>query len=257
MSKEIDLSIVWLRRDLRIEDNTAIVQASKNSEKIAIVFVFDNQILKHIKDKLNPRVSFIFETLRELNSQLEKRGSRLIVKYGDPVEEIPRLAESLSAKALFFNEDYEGYAKRRDRKVRSRLEKSGVFVHCFRDQVIFSGEQVQKPNGLPYQMFTPYKKAWLKKLKSKDVERGSVKVHLLPKELLLRHTDRLDLKKIGFKSVKQYYSFQDPGRKSALKSLSNFSKNINRYDIDRDFPYLNDGTSGLSVHLRFWYNFNS
>lgn len=246
-----NLAIVWLRRDLRLQDNTALAEASRSSNNIAVVFVFDKQILNEIKTPTDPRISFIFETITELNSELEKKGSQLIVQYGDPTRVIPSLVKKLGANSLYFNEDYELYAKKRDKEIDSILTKSGVTVQSFKDHVIFSGHDILKPNGQPYQMFTPYKKAWLKKLRARDIENKKSTYKFLDKKFASKYSKNISLDDLGFKHVHQYYSFQQPGRKAGKKSLSNFSKGLKRYHENRDFPYLNSGTSGLSVHLRF------
>ena len=251
MTKEYRQSLVWLRRDLRLEDNTALLEAGKASDKVAIVFVFDSQILNSLKNKADRRVSFIFETLIEINSQLEKQGSQLIVRYGKPTDEIPNLIKKLNFDALFLNEDYESYAKSRDKKIENNLIKDDVKIHAYKDHVIFSGSQIQKPDGKPYQMFTPYKKAWLKKLSLNNFVVEKAKHSFLDKKELSKHSEKLSLTKAGFSLAKQYYPFQLSGRKSGLSALNDFSYAIESYDKSRDFPYLADGTSGLSVHLRF------
>ena len=251
MAMAYEHSLVWLRRDLRLEDNTALSEAGKVSNKVAVVFVFDSQILNRLKNKSDARVSFIFESLKEINSLLEKQGSQLIVRYGNPVEEIPKLLKKMNFDALFLNEDYEIYAKLRDKKIENSLRKCDIKVHAFKDHVIFSGSQVHKPDGKPYQMFTPYKKAWLKKLRRNDFEPRKTKCSYLDKKSLLKHSEKLSLTKAGFSLVEQYFPFQQPGRNAGLRALKSFSKAIESYDKNRDFPYLEGGTSGLSVHLRF------
>lgn len=251
MSKPYDLSLVWLRRDLRLKDNTALVESSKLSRRTAVAFIFDKKILEGLKDKSDRRVSFIFQTLEEINNNLIKKGSQLIIKYGDPTEEIPKLIKKLHAEALFFNEDYEVYAKKRDHKVKSILLKSGADVHNFKDHVIFSGNDILKPNSHPYQMFTPYKKTWLKNIKPQDFAEKKTNYTFVDENTASKHSDILSMKKLGFSLVHQQYSFQQPGRKNGKKSLSNFSISLKNYDNHRDYPGLDGGTSGLSTHLRF------
>ena len=246
-----NLSVVWLRRDLRLQDNTALAEACRSSNNVAVVFVFDSQILDQLQTADDRRVSFIYDTITELNSELEKKGSQLIIQYGDPIQLIPRLVKNLKASSLFFNEDYEQYARRRDKEVETILTNAGVNVQSFKDHVIFSGQEIFKPDSKPYQMFTPYKNAWLKKLRTEDIEEQKSACKFLAKRVTSKYSKNVSLKKMGFTHVEQFYDFQQPGRKAGQKYLANFSKALNRYDKDRDFPFLENGTSGLSVHLRF------
>ena len=72
-------SIVWLRRDLRLDDHAALAEATRTSRAVAVVFVFDSEILKHLKDKADRRLTFIAESLGELDLSLRSRRSALVV----------------------------------------------------------------------------------------------------------------------------------------------------------------------------------
>ena len=242
-------SLVWLRRDLRLLDNTALSEATLNSESVALVFVFDTQILNKLK-KTDKRISFIYDTLIELDAELNKYGSKLIIKYGDPIELIPKLVKKLKVDALFYNEDYESYSIKRDSKVSSLVKKDNVEINSFKDHVIFSGNEVLKGDGSPYQVFTPYKKQWLKKLSKRYVEIKKVNKNFISGKITEKYSDNPSISDLGFERAEYYYRFQHPGRKNAVKQLKSFSEQVNSYNKDRDFPAL-DGTSGLSVHLRF------
>lgn len=245
------ISLVWLRRDLRLEDNTALFEAGKIRDKIAVVFVFDSMILDQLKNKSDQRVSFIFQTLEGVNHTLQKHGSELIVKYGNPTKEIPKLIQELNATSLFFNEDYEDYAKKRDQRITAELTNMGVPVFKFKDHVIFSAQEVLKPNKDPYRKFTPYKNAWLNQLSPKDFSEKKVVCHFLEKEVVAKHSDKLSWQKLEFQKVTSHLPFQKPTRENGIKILSTFQKTIQHYKENRNFPGIENGTSGLSVHLRF------
>lgn len=243
-------SLVWVRRDLRLLDNTALSHATQNSDSVAVVFVFDKQILQQLKNKEDRRITFIYDSLIELDKSLNELGSNLIVVLGDPCIEIPKLVRDMLVDALYFNEDYEPYAISRDNKVKEELGKIGVSSYMFKDHVIFSGNEVLKSNASPYQVFTAYKKAWLKKLNSEDYGQRKLKKTFIRKKEILKYIHFPKLEDIGFERTKFYYDFQKPGRKNGVQQIKRFAKNIKEYQRDRDFPYKN-GTSGLSVHLRF------
>src|SRR5690348_5462261 len=101
-SSEISLqkSLVWFRRDLRDYDHAALYHALKSSQQVYCAFVFDTDILDHLKDKEDRRVEFIWESVDELKSTLQAKGGDLIVLHGQASHEIPALARELDVDAV-------------------------------------------------------------------------------------------------------------------------------------------------------------
>lgn len=247
-----ELSAVWLRRDLRLEDNTALSIACAESKKIILIFVFDVNILSRLPLKMDQRVTFIYDSIKDLDRELRAHGSSLVVSIGDPEVEVPALIKKLGANALYFNEDYEPEAKTRDAKVSELLKKSDVKSYKFKDQVIFGGDDILKSDGEPYKMFTPYKNSWIKKLSAKDYqERPCDKKKLLSLSELGFSPEIPSLEVIGFERSKIFLEEAQPGRKHAIKNLNKWESGLDKYHLVRNFPAIQQGTSGLSVYLRF------
>ena len=70
MQKKYSTGLMWFRRDLRAFDNAALYHALKTCDKVHCVFVFDKEILDCLP-KQDRRVEFIWESVRELNEQLQ------------------------------------------------------------------------------------------------------------------------------------------------------------------------------------------
>lgn len=241
-------NICWLRRDLRLEDHVALSESLKTGTTLA-VFIFDRKILDLLEDKNDQRVSFIVDSLKEIETELQKVGSSLLIAYGDPAEEIPRIVKEFKAKAVYCNRDYEPYAKDRDQLVKKRLEKAGVEFHHFKDSVIFEKNEVLTKTHTTFKVFTPYKNRWIEVFESLD--RGHEFYHCEKKNFLKwKNTENiLDFnwyKKINFIPTTPTLA---AGRKNALTRIEQFKKVISQYHHDRDFPAIN-GTSLLSVYIR-------
>jgi len=88
-----------------LHDHAALSAATAHHERVAVVFVFDAMILDALEDRDDKRVTFIYESLAEIDAVLRARRSRLIVLHGDPVELIPRLAQELRVGAVYANHD--------------------------------------------------------------------------------------------------------------------------------------------------------
>jgi deoxyribodipyrimidine photo-lyase len=147
-------AIWWLRRDLRLGDNQALAAALEQAAAVLPVFVLDPAILE--APTTGPaRVAFLLEGLRRLDTDLRQRGSRLVVRRGDPAQELALVASSMGAEAVFAEEDYTPYARRRDRQVAERLP-----LHLVGGRLVHPPGAVLKANGEPYSVFTYFSRRW-------------------------------------------------------------------------------------------------
>lgn len=251
-------SLVWFRRDLRHFDNAALYQALKQSESCYCVFIFDKIILQELRKFTcrDRRVQFIHQSIQELRSELKELGTHLIVLYGDPIEEIPRLAAELKINAVFINRDYEPAAIQRDQTVQENLRSFNCDLIDCKDQVIFDKDEVLSLAGKPFSVFTPYKNAWLKKLASET--EGEADFYFKPYPIkkyahnFARHheTSIPDLASMGFEELREQELKLRGGMRAGALLLEDFLNRIDQYGHARDFPAIK-GPSYLSVHLRF------
>ncbi len=144
----------WIRRDLRLFDNQALTAALHEAGEVIPVFILDPGLLSSQYSSVS-RAAFLFEGLRALNRQLLEAGSRLVVWRGNPREALMLLVQETGAEAIFAEEDYSPYARKRDELVEKDLP-----LHRVGSTVVRSPWAVLKPDGTPYTVFTPYSKAW-------------------------------------------------------------------------------------------------
>ncbi len=155
-------SIVWFRRDLRLADHVALERAARASERVVCAFVLDPPLLRGPAIGA-PIVCVFFDALAELRAALRKRGSDLALLEGDFAEELTALARRTGATRLYYNVDYVPSALERDARVTAALERAGVAVDASLDHVYFGADDILKPDGSPYTVFTPYKRRWLER----------------------------------------------------------------------------------------------
>lgn len=232
------ISVCWLRRDLRLFDNTALYHALKSGFPVLVVFIFDTEILEKLPQKKDKRVAFIHEQLEKINKQLQEKGSSLVVYNTSPKKAFLELLSEYKVQEIFTNEDYEPYAIWRDREIKELTEKKGVEFHYFKDQVIFAKNEILKPDGAPYTVFTPYSKKWKERFYREDLPNLPSEEHL-DKLVKFSKKEIPSLPEIGFEKV----DFEVPPANVSEGLLKN-------YEQTRDLPSLN-GTSRLGIHLRF------
>lgn len=243
----IEKALVWFRRDLRDHDHSALSAALGSAQAVYCAFVFDREILDALPARKDRRVDFIQQSLRELDQALRRRGGGLIVRHGQAVEEIPKLAGQLGVAAVFANRDYEPSAKQRDRQVAEGLRIKGIAFENFKDQVIFDGDEVLTQAGRPFSVFTPYRNAWLKRLSAADLAPCVTTGRLAGGEL----AGVPDLAEIGFAGTDLTELGIHPGMSGAQSLWAEFrDQRLARYGAQRDFPAVK-GVSYLSIHLRF------
>ncbi|MEO6820299.1 MAG: deoxyribodipyrimidine photo-lyase, partial [Ginsengibacter sp.] len=237
-NQQQEINICWLRRDLRIEDNTALYHALHSSFPVLVIFIYDTAILNLLTEKEDKRVVFIRENLEKINKVLQKNKSSLYVLHDTPIYAFEKICSQFDVKEVFTNHDYEPYAIARDLAIEKFLSEKNIDFHTYKDQVIFEKSEVMKPDGKPYTIYTPYSKIWKQKFNQE-------KIKSFPSESHLSHLFKtepfhfLSLKEIGFKEVA-----------SGIPDLHIDENTIRNYKETRNFPGVN-GTSHVSVHLRF------
>ncbi len=231
-------AVFWFRRDLRIKDNAGLFHALSRHEKVIPLFIFDTDILSQLDDKDDKRVSIIYHFIKELNTELRESGSSLVIKHGKPEAVFGELLKEFEISAVYTNKDYEPAAIKRDENVSKILKSMGVMFFSFKDQVIFEANEVLKPDGTAYTIFTPYSKKWKSKLEPKHYQKYRSKE--------LRH----HFHQFNYPFPELSYTGFDVVNID-LHPLKLNPEIIKHYDETRDYPFLKRGTSGISVHLRF------
>jgi deoxyribodipyrimidine photo-lyase len=245
-------SLVWFRRDLRSFDHAALSHALRHSERVFCVFVFDRAILDGLPAH-DRRVAFIHACVQALAQELAAQGGQLLVLHGMAEQEIPRLVQQLGVDALLFNHDYEPQAIERDARVRAAVQGAGCSVHSFKDQVVFEKDQILTRGGTPFSVFTPYKNAWLARLRQEPD--AALALHACHArvgqwgQVEASGATLPSLPELGFASATLPPDLP-PGSDGAAQLWQAFEARIGAYARLRDFP-AQDGTSRLSTHLRF------
>jgi deoxyribodipyrimidine photo-lyase len=155
MNPTATTAIWWIRRDLRLFDNTALTAALEAAEAVVPLFILDPTLLNspYVGDK---RLGFLFAALRDLDAALRRRGSRLIIRRGDPAAVLRAVVDETRASAVWAEGDASTYALKRDARVAAAVPLAFAGSTAIRPP-----GTVLKPDGDPYTVFTPFSKAWL------------------------------------------------------------------------------------------------
>jgi len=229
------LNLVWLRRDLRLDDNTALKAALQKELPVLLLFIFDTSILEELK-RDDARVSFIYRSLLSIHLQLRKSHSGLLIKVGHPEKIWHDLIAEYDIDTVFVNRDYEPHAIQRDETIEGLLKKNGIRWLSFKDQVIFEPSEILKKDSLPYTVFTPYKKRWLESFSKLPPYPASAELNF-QSGFFKHNTPFPSLTTIGF-------------AESRMRPPEFDLSKISNYDQHREFPALR-ATTFVGPFLRF------
>jgi len=224
------MNIWWIRRDLRLTDNPALTQAMREGSGLIPVFILDDHLLNF---PAKNRQSFLFSGLQNLDSDLRRLGSGLVIRRGDPFIELSRLVEETNADRIFAEADVSPYATRRDSAIAKQLN-----LHLVHGLGIHPTDAVKKMDGSPYTVFTPYKKVWM--------------ALPLSDHILSAPTDLPPLPEILSNPIPDFQALQNfrAGEHEAHKRLQQFLDGpVFDYELDRNSMAV-PGTSSLSPYLR-------
>jgi deoxyribodipyrimidine photo-lyase len=242
------IALWWLRRDLRLVDNLALNSALEHASQVAPVFILDPALIGsgYVGEK---RTAFLFAGLRELDRSLRQRGSYLILRTGEPGEQLQRLLHECQAQAIFAEPDYSPYASQRDARVSSNLP-----IHWVGSPAVQPPDSILKNNGQAYTVFTPFSRAW----KALPEPQSEMKFSAPERIPTLEGLESLAVPDQPALSIGVPFTAGEVEAQRRLESFTQVSREnldpwlppVYRYASGRDRPDL-DGTSMLSPYLRF------
>ncbi len=241
---------MWFRRDLRLEDNTALHRALSENQRVVGVFVLDDAILG-ARDIGPARVAFLFDALEKLGQRFADAGGRMILRRGGPPErELLAARADTGADALYFNRDYPPYSKTRDAAVQDAWKAAGMTVKSFDDALLVAPDGVVDPrDGRPFQTFTPFKRTWETMLKVGDrLDIGP----LMGKLRVETPPPTAPLPTLAEWKLTLTQDIPRAGEEAAQAALREFvRRGLRDYADNRDLTADDISTSRLSVHLKY------
>ncbi len=242
------IGLVWLRRNLRLEDNYVIMNALQNCDKVVLAFVFDANILKNFPNAKDRRLSFIANALEHIDLRLKQYASNLLVLHGDPAEQITEAAKRIKADYVYADQDFEPSSLDRDNLVKEKLRYNKIEFVTILDHLIFPHNKILNASRQPYKVYTPYMKAFRSIFSHEDYKEYNYE---LKGRLLEYKGEHFDKKEILRKSGYEYIEDKIWHPKKADSVLAEFVRNnLKNYHDSRNNLYQN-GTSQISPYLRF------
>ena len=235
---------MWFRRDLRLRDNPALLEACADGAEDGVLplFVLD----PHLWGPAGPsRQAYLAGSLRSLDAALGgSKGQRtggLSVVRGDPVRRVVLAAKAVGAQRVHVSADFGPYGRERDEAVEEALGEAGIELVRTGSPYAVDPGRVLNGSGEAYKVFTPFSRAWadIGWDDPADAPTGTTWLRLEEGT-----TDIPD------PQLPADLELPEPGEDSARRQWEEFLDRVDDYDTDRDRPDR-DGTSRMSVHLKY------
>ena len=253
--------IHWFRKGLRLHDNPAFMSAIKSNLTLYPVFMLDPWFVKNARVGVN-RWRFLQETLTDLDQQLRKLGSRLIVVRGKPDVEFPELFVKWNIKLLSYEVDTEPYSRLRDGKVNEIAAEHKVEISKHVSHTLYDVTKIIAKNKgsvpLTYQKLQSLVSSLGPPLKSLEAPTCIPKDCLMTKETLCNEQYNVPtLEELGVKEAELKSCLYPGGECEGLKRLDQYickenKKWVSEFEKPKTPPNsLEPSTTVLSPYLKF------
>jgi deoxyribodipyrimidine photo-lyase len=239
------VAILWMRRDLRLSDNPALIAAAA-ADRLVPMFCLDQRLLEG-RHRSGSRTQFMLECLHDVDRSLRELGSRVVIRHGAPELELAALARDVGAGTVHAAADVGPYARRRDQAVSSALAADGIELVLHPGVfVVDDPAEIRTGDGGHYTVFTPYHRSWERAPRREPLPRpgslpglpAGIKTGPIPALKALGLSQPLAEPPAG-------------GERAARARLDAFlDDGVDDYHEQRD-ALAHDGTAALSPYLHF------
>lgn len=234
--------IWWVRRDMRLSDNAALLAAVKSGAPVVPLFILDAETESWGAAPLWR----LARAIEALDAALRAVGSRLTLRRGSALD----VLHALVPAAVHWSRAYDPASKARDTAVKSALRAAGVGAHSHATALMREPWETTTKDGGFYRVYTPFWRAFAQH----EVAAPLPSPGKIPAPDVWPESDRLadwrldaDMR-AGAPVLARHAQV---GEGAAFGRLHRFLDGpARRYGDLRDFPAV-QGTSGLSENLTY------
>lgn len=238
-----DPVLLWLRRDLRLADQAALV-AAVGQGPVVPVYILDDETVRH-RAMGGASRWWLHHSLAALEKALHAKGSRLILRRGSSAAVLASLAKEVGATRVHCLRHYEPWWRNAERQAAERLD-----LICHDGNYLMPPGSVTSGSGTSYRIYTPFSRALMQHMPPHDPLGEPSRI---PAPNAWPESERLDdwnLLPTKPDWARGFGGDWTPGEAGAAERLSDLADVLEDYATARDLPSV-EGTSRLSPHLHF------
>ena len=236
-------TLVWLREDLRLEDNPALSHAASRGAVLPIYFYPDGMgAASHW---------WLHHSLKALQSRFDSAGAPLLLLDGDPATKIPEIAEQTGADLVVWNRVYSPAGIESGKKLKQRLGDIQVNTQSFNANLLIEPSKILTKQETPFKVFTPFWRQCQQHITSQTVLSAPESLTGVTHDLVTKTLDDWDLLPSQPNWATGFEEVWHPGEQGAASRWTTFLEStVDKYKDGRDLP-AKQLTSMLSPHLTF------
>ena len=242
--------IHWFRNDLRLSDNPALAEAARSARPIVPVYILGDAD----SDPWAPGSAsrwWLHHSLATLNESLKARGSRLILRSGQPKDVLRDLVTETGATAVHVTRLTEPHAIKVNLEIADVLGELGVRFRVFDGNLLFPPRSIMTRKGDPFKVFTPFYKTCLQRFSLQEPLPAPKRLMCTRKPVKSDSLDQWDLLPTGPDWASGWLDMWTPGESGAFNFLDSFLEDsATQYQSQRSRPDIT-GTSRVSPHFHF------
>jgi deoxyribodipyrimidine photo-lyase len=246
------VTLVWFRRDLRLDDNPALAAAAARGPVVPL-FIWAPDEERPWEPGAASRW-WLHHSLTRFAEALAAKGVPLLIRRGPSLATLRSVAEEFAVTHVAWNRCYEPAIVARDTAIKKAIADDGLEAESFNGGLLYEPVRVKTKQGNPYQVFTPFWKSLLAG-DEPDTPRPPPKAIVAATPVGRQRPPSLSVDDLGLLPTIDWDGTMrktwTPGEAGGAKALSHFLQaGLHDYGHERDRPD-HEGTSRLSPHLHF------
>ena len=249
--KQENKGLVWFRNNLRVNDNTSLLKASKNNTKVIAVYFFDPKLFEidgfGFKKTEKYRAKFLIETVTQLQKNLSELNITLLTYFDAPENKLHKICSDFSIDAIYTQKEWTKEEVDTNILIKKTLSSDLKFIEDY-DQFLYHPNTVSKDFKKIPNVFTQFRKQLEKTVKVES----EVSISKFSKENIIDNSTKIPtLVDLGFSNFntnsKTVFPFLG-GENEAIKRLNYYlfeSKKVSFYKKTRN------GLIGLDYSTKF------
>ncbi len=241
-------NIVWLRNDLRVQDNAALAAALERGGPLVLLYIWDVESYGSWAPGAASKV-WLHHALESLARELSKYGGRLLIRQGATAEVLHDVVTSSGAGAIFWNRRYEPKLRSLDAELKLELRAEGLEVETFNSALLNEPHTVANKSGGAFKVYSPYFKAVQDRPVAAPVAADLGVAEWLKADLRSESLDSLGLlpERDWWRGMVSDWEISEAGGQARLDRFLDGA--VEHYNEDRNIPGM-EGSSKLSPYLQ-------